>query len=158
MPTSASDQLALVSTPGNHYVEGNRDVNAKIRIDYFSVLVAAGFNGIADTLELVSLPKGARILDGNLVGPANTASSTLALGTSHDLVGGSGDAVTIAAGPANLLAAASTAAAYNLPFANTFALGAGFKTTARTKVVATIGGAALTVGSQVTGWIKYTVN
>lgn len=159
MSTRYSDQAILKTVPGNQYSEGNRDTNAKVRIDYFSVAASAAVPiAAADQIILTTLPKGARILDGMLIGPANTAAATLALGTNKDLVGGSNDGTTIPAGTANLLAASAISAAYATPFAASFATGGGFKTTAVTDLVATLAGAALTAGTPVTGWIKYTVN
>lgn len=156
MASTNSDQLAVQSAAGNQYLEGNRDINAKRRVDFFSVLSTAA---IGDTINLVKLPKGARILGGRLTGQANTASSTLSLGTDQALVSGSGGAVAISAGAANLLAATAISSAYDVEFAATFALGRGaLASAAATIVYATVGGATLTGTAHITGWVEYTVN
>jgi hypothetical protein len=157
MATTYSDQLALATVRGNQYAEGNRDINARQRVDFFTLLTAA--QAVADNIVLASLPKGARIMRGVIIGPAGAAGTTLAIGTDQALVGGSGNLVTIPAGPANLLAAAPADVALALPFAASFATGAGFlASAARTNIVATVGGAPLATGTQLTGYIEYTVN
>ncbi len=63
MATFKSDQLAQLATPGslNHTnVKGGR-----IRVAYFSY-TTSGTEAANDTIELVKLPKGARILGGSI--------------------------------------------------------------------------------------------
>lgn len=156
MASTNSDQLALLTVAGNQYVDGNRDINAKRRIDYFSVLSTAA---AADTINLVKLPKNARILGGRLSGQANTATATLSIGTDLALTSGSAGAVTIAAGAANLLAATAISSAYDTEFAATFALGRGAVcSNGITTIYGTVAGATLTGTAHITGWVEYAVN
>ena len=103
---------------------------------------------------MVDLPKGARIVNANLITGAMGASVTSAIGTDVALTNEAGTALT-AAGTANLLAATSTAAASNTAFCATRLLGALGLTSAPTRVTIRTGGATLTAGIEVLMVIEY---
>lgn len=160
MPTFYSDQITIAraAAAGTSYslTSGVNTLGAKERISFFSVLTTGAVN--ADVLQLVKLPKGARILGGQLVTEALGSSVTLSLGTDLALAQGVAD-TAIAAGAANLLAATSHASAANTPFAATYALGAGARCDAgETTISATIGGADPTTAKQIQGWVRYVQN
>lgn len=156
-----SDQItiarALAAGSGYSLNNGILESGGTERIEFFSFLTTGAAQN--DTVALVKLPKGARILGGEIVSEALGASVTLALGTDVDLTTGTADATTISAGAANLLAATSHATAAKTAFAATFLLGAGAKCNAgHTTITATIGGATPTTAKQVVGWVRYLQN
>lgn len=155
MATLYSDQLTVANAVGNGKNSGLIDEGGKVRVLFFSFLTTGSAQN--DTVDLGYLPKNARILDGSLISEALGTSVTLSVGTDVGLVTGTSD-TAIAAGAANLLAATSHASAANSALAATYALGAGSRTTARTKVYATIGGANPTTAKQVQGWVRYLAN
>lgn len=160
MATFYSDQITIARSAaagnGNQYVDGLGELGAKERIAFFSVLTT----GMAqnDVVNLVTLPKNARLLGGKVFTEALGTSVTLSLGTDVDLTTGTNDATTVTAGAANLLAATSVAAASATDFAATYALGAGAKTSAVATVYGTVGGANPTTAKQIQGWIRYAQN
>ncbi len=160
MATLYSDQVtkarALAAGTGYSLMNGNTDLGGKERIAFFSFLTTGSAQN--DTVELVRLPKGTRILGGHIISEALGTSVTLSVGTDKDIVNGVAD-TAIAAGAANLLAATSHASAANSSLAATYALGAGARCEAgETLVYATIGGATPTTAKQVQGWVRYLQN
>lgn len=160
MATLYSEQItkarALAAGTGYSLSNGITDFGGKERIAFFSFLTT----GVAqnDVVQLVKLPKGTRIMGGNIISEALGASVTLAIGTDVALTQGSGD-TAIAAGAANLLAATSHASAANTAFAATYALGAGARCEAgETTLSVTVAGATPTTALQVQGWVRYLQN
>lgn len=156
-----SDQItkarALAAGTGYELVSGTDTTGGKERIAYFSKLSTGSAQN--DTLELVTLPKGARILGGMLINEALGASVTIALGTDLDLAEGTSTGTAITAGAAILLAATDVSAAAATPFAATFALGAGAVcANGNTKVIATIAGGTPTTARDIVGWVRYLQN
>lgn len=158
MASFNSDQIAAASVAanGNNFRNALNEVGAKLRIAFFSILTTGSASG--DTLNLATLPKGAKIIGGQLITEALGASVTLSLGTDTGLTTGASGGTSIAAGAANLLAATSVASASNTAFAATYALGAGAETTGVTSVYATVGGATPTTAKQIQGWVTYVQN
>lgn len=160
MATLYSDQvtIARAAAAGTSYslASGTDTLGAKERISFFSILTTGAVNG--DTLQLVKVPKGSRILGGQVISEALGTSVTLSIGTDVALAQGVAD-TAIAAGAANLLAATSHASAANTAFAATYALGAGARCTAgETTLTATVGGADPTTAKQIQGWVRYVQN
>lgn len=147
---------ALAAGTGYELTSGTDTLGAKERIAFFSILTTGAVNG--DTLQLATLPKGSRILGGQLISEALGTSVTLSVGTDTALAQGDSD-TAIAAGAANLLAATSHASAANTSFAATYALGAGARcVNGNTTITATVGGADPTTAKQIQGWIRYVQN
>ena len=150
-----SDQLQNIADQDVKFNSGVNTDGARVRIKYFSITLAAA--AIADTVSLLKLPAGARILGGRAQTAATLGtSSTLAFGTGTALQDGAGG--TLAAGAANLKAAAATTSAVNFELAATALLGSGALTTGRaeTLVYATVAGGAVT--GELTGWVSYSQN
>jgi hypothetical protein len=117
---------------------------------YISTALTAG-----STIEMLDLPKGARLLSGYLVTGALGASVTLSVGTDVALVQEDLSTALTAAGAANLLAATSHATATVTPFAATRLLGKCGVTTAKTTLTITTAGATLTAGIEVLMYVEY---
>lgn len=156
MATIYSEQLTVTNTAGNSKNDGILDDGGKTRILFFNFLTT----GVAqnDTVNLGYLPKNARILNGSFVTEALGASVTISVGTDTALTTGAANGVSLAAGAANLVAATSVASAATVPFAATYLLGNGAKTTARTLLYMTVAGATPTTAKNVQGWVKYVQN
>jgi len=159
MPTAYSDQrtneVALAGGTGYSLNNGLNTDGARIHVKtatYTSTALAA-----ASTIEMLKIPKGARLLRGSLITGALGASVTLSVGTDVALGNEAGVALT-AAGAANLLAATSTAAASNTAFAATRLLGAAGVTSAETTVTLTTAGASLTAGIEIIVIVEYMQN
>lgn len=133
-----SDQLAnaAASPPSMN----NPSTDGYLKIKFFSWTGTAAQN---DTVNLVKLPKGARVLFGRVL--------TTALGTGVTLELGDGTTAT------EYLGSTSVAAISSTDFANTAALnGAGSQgdLSAEITLVATLGGAAPTSGT-IQGFVAY---
>lgn len=117
------------------------------RVAFFKFTVPAGNAAATDTVELVTLPKGARILGGSYATEAmSTGAGTATLSI--------GDGTT-----ANkYLDAANVDAAGNGAFAHTVALGFGSELAADTTFVATVGGEAWAAGKVLTGALEFVVD
>jgi len=159
MPTVYSAQRTLdraaVNGTGNSYNDGILDQGGKVRVAYANYTSAAEASGT--TIEMLKLPKNARVLSGQLVTGALGTSVTSAVGTDVALVDDAGTVLT-AAGTANLLAATATASASNTAIAATRLLGAGGVTTAETTVSITTGGATNTASINISLWVLYVQN
>jgi len=160
MATVYSDQQtlknALAAGSGYSLTEGLNATNARVHTHvatYTTTAVASG-----TVIELFTLPKGARILRGNIAASATLgASTTLSVGTDVALTDEAGTALTTA-GVANLLAATATTAAFNVSFAATRLLGFGGLTSAATTFNAVTGGATLSAGVVVIVTVEYLLN
>lgn len=117
------------------------------RVAFFSFTVPDATAAVDDTIELVTLPKGARILGGSYAAEAMSSGA----GTATLSIG---DGTT-----ANkYLDAASVDAAASGSFANTVALGFGAELTIDTTLVATVGGEAWAAGKALKGAVEYVVD
>lgn len=160
MATVYSDQQtnknALEAGTGYSLNEGFNTDGARVHVKtatYTTTAVASG-----TVIELFEIPKGARILRGNVMAAASLgASTTLSIGTDVALTNDAGTALTTA-GVANCLAAAATTAAFNLPFCATRLLGAAGLTSATTTFNAVTGGATLDAGVIVVVTLEYLQN
>lgn len=147
---------ALEAGSGYSLTNGILTDNARVHVK--TVRWTSTAAPVADIIELFSLPKGARVLRGNIMAGASLgASTTLSVGTDVALTNEAGTALT-AAGAANCLAASATSAAFNLPFAATRLLGAQGLTSATTTFRCTIAGATLTAGVELVATIEYAQN
>ena len=99
---------------------------------------------VDQTIDLVTLPKGARILGGFAVSEAMGGASTVDIGVSGT--------------PAKYASVLDIAAAGADPFANTIALNYGSVLTAETVVFATIKGAVWAANKKFNGHINYAVD
>lgn len=146
---------ALAAGTGYSLNDGFNTSGGRVHVLYANYVTGADASGTV--IELFTVPKGARILRGNLVTGAMGASVTTSIGTDNALVDDLGTATT-AAGVANCLAATATAAASNTPFCATRLLGAGALTTTATTFNAVTGGATCTAGINVNAWVEYVAN
>lgn len=153
--TQQTNRRALEAGTGYALNDGLNTDRARVHVavgHYISTAMAAG-----TVIEMLTIPKNARILRANLITGALGTSVTLSVGTDYALVNESGTALT-AAGAANLLAATSHATATNTPFCATRLLGAGGLTTAETKINLTTAGATLTADIEVLVIVEYAQN
>ena len=157
MATANSDQIvnALALAAGSGYARDSalNTVNAAVKTSvatYISTALAAG-----STIDMLTIPKNARILGGRLITGALGSSVTLGLGTDVALVKEDGTTALTAASGVNILAQTSHAAATVTPVAATRLLGAGGLTTAPTKFTLLTAGATLTAAIEVLLEIDY---
>lgn len=154
--TQQTNKRALEAGSGYTLASGHNTDNGRIHVKTVQYTTAAIVSG--SVIELFTVPKGARILRGNIMASASLGgSSTLSVGTDVALTDDAGTALT-AAGVANCLAASATTAAFNLPFCATRLLGAAGLTSAATTFNAVTGGATLTAGVEITVTIEYLQN
>ena len=149
-----SVQLQRTQAQGNQYSNGIAEIGAKIRDAYFERNTTDAVNGNVangDTIELVRIPKYARILDGTIAREALGASVTVSLGTKN--TDGSGTPA-----PTSLLVATDFSAAGVTYFPSSYALLFGQVTTAETTVYATIGGANPAGNKMINGYVQYLQN
>lgn len=157
MATVYSDQQtlknALEAGTGYSLTDSSNTSHGRPHVSFASYTTTAVVVGTV--IEMLTIPKGVRVLRGVLMTAASIGgSTTLSVGTDYALVDEAGTALT-AAGAANLLAATSTASATLTAFAATRALGAGGLTTSPTKINLTTAGATLTAGVFVALWVEY---
>lgn len=157
MPTANSDQIVnqLAIAAGTGYARDSalNTVNAAVKTSvatYISTALAA-----ASTIDMLKIPKNARILGGRLITGALGGSVTLGLGTNVALVRENGTTALTAASAVNILAQTAHAVATVTPVAATRLLGAGGLTTAETTFTLTTAGATLTAGIEVLLQIDY---
>ena len=128
--------------------------SGRIRIAFADVTLAAA--AIADVVQMVNLPNGARIIDGYLTTAALGASTTLSVGyAAHKNAAGT----TVALSAAAYFVAASTATAARNDIFATQALGANTVVDANEDglpITITVGGAAATGIAQVA--VRYVVD
>lgn len=112
----------------------------------------------ASTIDMLKIPKNARVVRGLLITGALGTNVTLGVGTNVALVKEDGTTALTAAGAANLLAQTAHANATVTPFCATRLLGAGGLTTAETTVTLTTAGATLDAGIEVLVYVEYLQN
>jgi len=146
---------------GNQFASGLTQLGAKVRLAFFDFVTTGGQQN--DTVDLIDLPKGARLLGGKIITEALGTSVTLSVGldgvASADtatITQPSGGSISESA--TMLLGATAAATAVQLDFANTYALGAGATLDVASKLYATIGGANPTTAKYVCGWVLYAQN
>lgn len=148
MATLYSNQQVKINSPGNSLVDGTKEKAAYSKVDLFERSTSAttdnpGAVAQNDVLVLTRLPKGARILGGQL--------SFTALGA--------GVTGTLALGAQNLITAAtSLAAAGSAAIGSTIALGFGYTLPADTDLTLTIGGGNPAASQTISGYVEYTFN
>lgn len=147
MATTWSTQRALDVAVPPTAVPG-RDVGGRVRIAWFDYTAPASgaLPAIADNIQLVKLPKGARILRGLMWFGTGTASQTGSIG----IVGTTAKYLALTA-----MTTASTVATY---FADTIALGQGSVLTADTIIYLTVAGAQVANGQVIQGFIEYAID
>lgn len=143
--------VAPVYGPVKTNVQGGR-----IRVAYFQRTYATEAAG--DDTALVILPKGARILNGEISVSATTGTATLAVGLMDRAGSGFIDAaLSVSDNTAYLLAAAAITTTAKVALAATQALGYGYET--EKELYVTITTAAAAMASQVIkGHITYVVD
>jgi len=130
------------------------ETGGRMRIAFADVTLASA--AIADVVQMVNLPNGARLIDGYLTNAALGASTTLSVGyAAYKNAAGT----TVALSAAAYLAATSTSSAARTDILATIALGAGSVVDANEDglpITITVGGAAATGVVQVA--IRYVVD
>jgi hypothetical protein len=148
--------IALAAGTGYSLNNGLNTVEGRVHAvfgTYTSTAIAAG-----STIDMLKLPKNARVLRGAVITGALGSNVTLAVGTNVALVKEDGSSALTAAGAANLLAATAHANATVTPFCATRLLGAGGLTTAETTVTLTTAGATLDPNIEVLVYVEYLQN
>lgn len=140
-----SEQVTNIDAVPQVKVQANE--KGKIHTQYFSFSVPGGsIVSQNDTVELLRLPKGARLLGGLIKGEAMAGSSTASIGdgTTADLY----------------LSAGDVSSAFNLDFAHTYALKYGEVLAAATSLVLTMAGAAwtTTAAKAIRGHVNYIID
>jgi hypothetical protein len=130
------------------------ETGGRMRIAFADVTLASA--AIADVVQMVNLPNGARLIDGYLTNAALGSSTTLSVGyAAYKNAAGT----TVALSAAAYLAATSTSSAARTDILATIALGAGSVVDANEDglpITITVGGAAATGVVQVA--IRYVVD
>jgi hypothetical protein len=130
------------------------ETGGRMRIAFADVTLASA--AIADVVQMVNLPNGARLIDGYLTNAALGSSTTLSVGYgAYKNAAGT----TVALSAAAYLAATSTSSAARTDILATIALGAGSVVDANEDglpITITVGGAAATGVVQVA--IRYVVD
>lgn len=119
----------------------------KVRVEYFDFTVPTATAAIADTIALVTLPEGARILGGIAVWDAMSSGA----GTSQLQIG---DGTTAA----KYLGTTSVDAAGSADFAHTLALGYGTVPSAAVTLYATVAGEAWAADKVFAGHVLYALD
>jgi hypothetical protein len=143
MATYSSSQHANYTSVPATLVKPN-ELGGRRRTAWFSVTTSA-YASTGDTINLTTLPKGARVIAGHIAWAANAASTTISIGYTG--------AATRFLGATAVGASAGTA-----NFANTVALNFGEELTAITVIVATPGGATWTAGTSILGYVDYVID
>ena len=123
------------------------ELHGRLRVAYWSFTTPTGGVAINDTIKLVRLPKGARIVHGHYVNEAMTTGA----GAATVEIGVSGTA-------AKYLEATSVDAAGSGDFADTIARNFGDELTAETDIVATATVEAWATAKKFNGVIYYVVD
>lgn len=141
-----SDQIAGLDAVPVQLPKANAR-HGRVRVAYWSFTTPAGGINVSDTVTLVRLPQGCRVLGGRLTAEAMSSAG----GTATVSVGISGDA-------ARYLEATDVDAAAASDFADTVARAFGDERAAETDVIATAGGEPWAAGQRLDGWIAYAVD
>lgn len=120
------------------------EMKGRIRVAYFDFTTPADGVAIGDTVDLVTLPKGARILGGRSAYEAMGAGATMQIGVSGDAD--------------KYFAAASVAAAGNAAIAADVATNTGDVLADETTVFATAGGANWAAGKRLCGHLAWVLD
>jgi len=123
------------------------ELHGRVRVAYWSFVTPAGGVAVADTVTLVRLPRGARVLGGRF--------------TAEAMSSGAGDAtmeIGTEAAPARYLEATSVDAAAAGDFADSIARAFGDQLAAETDVIATASVEAWAAARRLDGWIAYAVD
>ena len=125
----------------------------RVRIAYFSKTFASEASGT--NIGLTELPKGARIIDGEITVSATTGSATIAVGLmAKDGSGTIDSANSVSDGVAYGLVAAAITTTAIVPLFATQALYRNYET--QKPLIVSLSTAAATMGPQVAmGWVRY---
>jgi hypothetical protein len=123
------------------------ELKGRVRVAWFDYTVPTGGVAVDDTVDLTTLPIGARILGGEMAFEAMSS----AAGTAQIQVG---DGTTAD----KYLGTTSVDAAGTSPFANTIALNFGEVLEAETTLKATAKGEAWAAAKKLAGWVKYALD
>lgn len=146
MANHQSDQYAkLATTPPGMNPSG--DMRGRLRVAFWTFTTPGGGVGINDTIELVELPVGARLLGGKTVNEAMTSGA----GAAQYDIGYAGDA-------ARYGAAIDVDAAGEDFFGNTFALKYGDVMTVRRVLMATVKTEAWAAAKRFDGEIRFVID
>lgn len=146
MAEHKSDQITGLETVPVALPQTNT-LHGRVRVAYWSFTTPAGGVAIGDTVKLVRLPKGCRLLAGRFTAEAMSTGA----GAASVTIGVSGSA-------ARYLEATSIDAAAAGDFADTLARNFGDERTAETDVIATASVEAWAASKRFDGWIAYAVD
>lgn len=121
------------------------EYRGRVRMAYFTCTLAA--NAVDDTINLVRVPEGGRIIGGHVVFSALSSGG----GTAQIQVG-------TAADPDRYLGTTSVEAAGSSAIANTIALNYGEEVSEDTDVIATVKGEALATAGTLSGHVLFVVD
>lgn len=127
----------IVRQPGNK--------KGRKRIEFFSINTTTQAVANGDTINFVTLPKGARVIGGRVTYGAIGANATLKIGTAADDDRYSGAALDVSA-------------AGGTDLADTQAKFFGEELTDDTLIIGTAGGAAFAAAKDVTGYLEYVID
>jgi len=152
---SYSDDLTSSNAPNYAPIKVNK-AGGRLRVQYFTVTLASQVAG--EDIALCVLPKGARIIGGNIIASASLANSAQVSVGLMDKAGSSYiDAALSVSDNVAILKAAAVLSTTMLPFANTQALKFGYETEKELYVTATT--SVGTVSTEViTGYVMYAVD
>jgi hypothetical protein len=136
-----STQYTQVKPPNYAPLKPN-EKEGRERIFFAEIVFSGALNG--DVILWGTLPKGARLVGGRLIGNANGAGVTFTLGDTGSA--------------ARFLAATAYNAATTTEVANTYALSAGYEFSAETVITSTIGGGNPTNATKLMVILKYVVD
>lgn len=146
MASHNSDQIAKLSATPRSLVKAN-EAHGRVRIAWWSFTTPAGGVAVSDTVSLVNIPQGARVVGGRIAWEALSSGG----GTATVSLGVAGSA-------AKYLGATDADAAGGAEFGHTVALNHGDALTEDTILVATAGGEAWAASKVVKGYVLYVVD
>ena len=123
------------------------EMGGRQRVAYFEYIVPAGGVAVNDTIDLITLPLGARVLGGSIAFEAMSSGA----GTSQLQIG-------TAASVNKYLDTTSVDAAGAALIANTIACGFGEELSADTLLIAKVLGEVWAAGKKLSGWIEYALD
>ena len=137
MPTFDSDQIAKLDLAPTASPLNTDELLGRVRIARFSHTIPTGGYAANDVLELIDLPKDARVIGGRVVFSAIGAGRTMDIGTAADVD--------------RYLDGADVSAAGGADLANTIVLNFHEKLTAKTRVQATLLGDTFPAAAVING-------
>ena len=153
-----SDQIDTVLAEGNSKLKPC-DQGGRVRMVYFTHTVPVGDQADGNNLAVAILPAGARLLGGAIHGEALGNGSTVDIGLAGKDANGYYDLLkTLADDDDILLAAGSTANAFDLTFADTIARGYGYLLTKECYLVLTVETGKWDAGQDIVGHLEYVVD